>query len=249
MTTTEFSYEFDILYNNIASDRMPGVDEYEKSVFLTKAQEEMIKAYFDLRLNKPFKGFDDGPKRQMDFAPLIRVETYTPQSPAVFDTHGNSRKISLPENIMAIINESVTVTRSENDVVLTVLPVRFDEYDRLMAKPYKRPLSYQAWRLINASGSSRNCDLIVGPEDTIVSYRIRYVRRPHPIVLAQLEAGVTIEGYSTPQECELDPILHQEILQRAVELAKAAYTGDLTSQLVLGQTSHTEMGMTAQGGQ
>ena len=54
--------------------------------------------------------------------------------------------------------------------------------------------------------------------------------------------GVTLEGVTAEQSCELDPILHQEILQRAVELAKAAYTGDLTSQVALGQSSQTNIG-------
>lgn len=47
MTTQEFSSEFDILYNNIMSNAAPGLDEYEKSVFLTKAQEEILKNYFN----------------------------------------------------------------------------------------------------------------------------------------------------------------------------------------------------------
>jgi len=37
MTTGEFSNEFDLLYNNIMSNSAPGLNEYEKSVFLTKA--------------------------------------------------------------------------------------------------------------------------------------------------------------------------------------------------------------------
>ena len=43
MTTEEFSNEFDVLYNNISSNQSPGLNEYEKSVFLTKAQNEILK--------------------------------------------------------------------------------------------------------------------------------------------------------------------------------------------------------------
>lgn len=32
----EFSDEFDVLYNNISSNQAPGLDEYEKSLFLTR---------------------------------------------------------------------------------------------------------------------------------------------------------------------------------------------------------------------
>lgn len=35
MNNKEFSREFDILYNNIMSNSAPGLNEYEKSVFLT----------------------------------------------------------------------------------------------------------------------------------------------------------------------------------------------------------------------
>jgi hypothetical protein len=37
MNNPEISNQFDILYNNITSDKAPGLNEYEKSVFLTKA--------------------------------------------------------------------------------------------------------------------------------------------------------------------------------------------------------------------
>ena len=52
MTTQEFSNEFDVLYNNIMSNQAPGLDEYEKSVFLTKAQSEVLKNYFNPKGNK-----------------------------------------------------------------------------------------------------------------------------------------------------------------------------------------------------
>ena len=63
MTNQEFSNEFDVLYNNIMSNQAPGLDEYEKSVFLTKAQDEIVKNYFNPKGNKYQEGFDgnDGP--------------------------------------------------------------------------------------------------------------------------------------------------------------------------------------------
>jgi hypothetical protein len=69
-------------------------------------------------------------------------------------------------------------------------------------------------------------------------YIIRYIRRPKPIIIAPL-TGVTLGGYngnetevytqssdgmSIVNPCELDESLHEEILQRAVELAKVAWT-------------------------
>jgi hypothetical protein len=123
------------------------------------------------------------------------------------------------------------------------------DYSRLMSKPYKRPLKFQAWRIIGGESSDttssiNRAEIIIGPNDTIKNYVIRYIKRPRAIILDDLD-GVTLDDNSSAQTCELDPILHHEILQRAVELAKAAYTGDLNSQIALGQTSQTNMGIVA----
>ena len=46
MTLQELNNEFDIHYNSIAGQSAPNLDAYEKSIFLTKAQLEIIKNYF-----------------------------------------------------------------------------------------------------------------------------------------------------------------------------------------------------------
>ena len=37
MTAQEFSDQFDVFYNNLNSNQAPGLDEYEKSVLITRA--------------------------------------------------------------------------------------------------------------------------------------------------------------------------------------------------------------------
>ena len=52
------------------------------------------------------------------------------------------------------------------------------------------------------------------------TYTIRYVKRPEPIVLCNLEAdGLDINGVASPQTCQLSDLVHQEILNRAVTMA------------------------------
>jgi hypothetical protein len=97
-----------------------------------------------------------------------------------------------------------------------------------MSKPYKRPLKNQAWRLFNSgsvsgSSSTKVAELITNIDDVVRSYSVRYIRKPKPIILENLPSGMTIEGISTATECELDPILHEDVLQRAVELAQIAW--------------------------
>lgn len=252
MTNPELSNEFDVLYNNITSNQAPGLDEYEKSVFLTKAQDEVVKSYFNPKLNKPTEGYDGNEKRQIDFSMIMRTTSYTDFEVATFDNRPNSKRVAIDTDIMMFINEFLDVNREglekpsiDKPIRLTVVPINYREYSRLMSKPYKRPLQYQAWRIIDNSNSKNYAELIAGPNDTIIKYAIRYIKRPRAIILSDLE-GVTLDGEKKAQPCELDPILHYEILQRAVELAKAAYIGDLNSQIALGSASQTNIGAVPQ---
>jgi hypothetical protein len=238
MSSEEMSNLMDVLYNNITSNQAPGLTEYEKSLFLTKAEEELTKNYFNPKGNKYGEGFDDNQKRQMDFSTLMSDESpVITTGSGYFDARSRGvAKSSLPSNVWIIINEKLIVNRENSSVILTVKPISYEEYDRMMSKPFKRPLKNQAWRLItNASNNSVGIDLIAGPSDTIQTYSVRYVRRPKPIIVGDLD-GLTINGYvygkahsdsSTPKVwdgCELNPIMHEEIVQRAVELAKVAWT-------------------------
>lgn len=236
MNTTEFSNSFDILYNNIMSNAAPGINEYEKSVLLTKAQDEVLKNYFNPKGNKYQEGFDGSAKRQIDFSGLISVAECTSLSGAGFDLRAKIYR--MPEDVFLIINETLTTDTGVKQVV----PISFDEYSRLMSKPYKEPLKYQAWRLVTEGSGSDNVVVEVIPHsgETVSKYTVRYVRRPKPIVLVDLASeygDVSINGVSTISECELNPLIHEEILQRAVELAKIVYTGDANGLLQVGQRS------------
>ena len=247
MTNQEFSNQFDVLYNNIMSNQAPGLDEYEKSVFLTKAQNEIVLSYFNPKGNKYSEGFDGNERRQIDFSMLTQVANETTFAAAKYDPRtAGVKSVAMPENVLVFINETLTVTRGTSTVYLSVVPISYIEYSRQMSKPFKRPTHYQAWRLINSTSTpSTHCDLIAGPDDTLTKYTARYIKRPAPIVLIDLDdEGLSIDGVDEATECELDPIIHEDILQRAVEMAKAAYTGDLNSQLALGEASQTEVGRT-----
>ena len=237
MNVNEFSNEFDVLYNNIMSNAAPGLNEYEKSVLLTKAQEEIVKNYFEPAGNKYGKGLDDSPKRQIDFSELIKVgqgvlNTSTPT--LTFDKR--AKVYDLPADLFLVINEAVDTNAGTKQIV----PISYSDYTRLMSRPYNEPVKYQAWRIITTSINNISVELIVNSNETITDYKVRYIRRPAPIITTNLSSeygDVTINGVSTISECELNPNIHSEILQRAVELAKAAYQGDLQTSVELGQRS------------
>jgi hypothetical protein len=73
MTIQDFKDGFDILYENINSGKAPGLNEYDKSFFLTRAQNEIILNYFNPKSNKLQEGLANSNKRISDFKNLIKT--------------------------------------------------------------------------------------------------------------------------------------------------------------------------------
>lgn len=236
MTTQEFSNTFDTLLNSYRDIKDFGksqslysieLDEYEKSVLLTQAQDIIVKSYFDRTLNPQGQGFDDTERRQIDFSELITVkEPVLNASPTTVKYDDRSVVYTMPKDILFVLNEKAI--QEEGDVAVKsfiIVPLNYKEYDRLMSKAYAQPLKKQCWRLFqNPSGIDLASELIPIRGVTISSYKMRYVRRPQPIVLADLAGGeysgdMDIDGVSVVSECELNPIIHMDILVKAVELA------------------------------
>lgn len=148
MTLQEFSNEFDLLYNNIASNQAPGLDEYEKSVFLTEAQLQLINAYFNPKIDGEGGGFDGSHKRQYDFSKLIKtvhlqdVSNYTALHSNTLNE--NSKVYIIPKDYFLAVNESAL---DEKPQKYSVVPLRYDEYQRVLMKPYSYPPKRVAWRL------------------------------------------------------------------------------------------------------
>lgn len=91
-----------------------------------------------------------------------------------------------------------------------------------MNKPYKYPFKHEGWRIIHNTGV-RKLELLLSYGDHLKSYKIRYIKRPTPIILDFTPPGLKIDGLSDPTPCILDESMHAEIVQRAVELAKMSY--------------------------
>lgn len=248
MTAVEMRNLFNVLYNNIMSNQAPGLNEYEISVFLTKGEFEIVKNYFNPKGNKYQEGFDDSRKRQIDFSNLLKVSTDTVIISPSSKLDPRSVCFVLPSDVMFILNEwsaSALNNRAvSSDIAnyITVVPITPDEYQRLMTKPYKYPPLGQAWRLLNSGSYNRGASHIgdyveLISSNSILSYSVRYVKMPSPIITSDLGTGVSIHGEHNRRDCQLDPILHEEIVQRAVELAKAAYIGDVNTTIQVGQRS------------
>ena len=223
MTTEEFSNEFDVLlnsYSNVESfGKAPNItelDEYEKSVFLTKAQEEIV---IDLYSGKnPFRdSFEKTEETRSYLRELIRTYKTTERQEGYSGLTGNSVFFKLPNDLWFITYESVnlggSLECSDGDDIM-VFPVTQDEFHKIRRNPFRGAGKRRVLRI----DAGNNIVEIISKYD-VYSYMVRYLAKPKPIILIDLPSDLLINNVSTRTECELNPVIHRTILERAVKLA------------------------------
>ena len=157
MTVQEFSTGWDVLWDNIASNQGPGLNEYEKSIFLTKAQSQLVKEYFNKRTDGFGGGFDGSEKRQYEFSNLIRtsnlfnINTFKERITSDEKLDKRSLVYLFPSDYFLAVNEIISDGRNQ----FSVIPLEYSEYQRLMLKPYSYPVRKGAWRLFT---DRKNCN-------------------------------------------------------------------------------------------
>ena len=218
MTTQEFSIEFDILYNNLASNTAPPIDEYEKSVLLTKAQSDIVLELYSGRNNLGLS-YENSEEIRVYLKALLCSQpnvTYTTTSST------GEYSVTMPENIWVVTREEVGG--------IPVTAVTQDEYSRIKNNPFKKASSFRALRV---SDKGDQCLLVhyLPTDKGLPIYNIWGLKKPTPIILDGInDATLTIDGSdaSSSQECHLDSSIHRMILDRAVLYAKQAYIGGQT---------------------
>lgn len=225
MTTEEFSNEFDTLIGSYTNQQTFGYDqnslsfdEYEKSIFLTKAQEQVVEGLYTGKLLGD--SFEDTEQLRRYLAPLVKTKTL---SCTVGDDgiSENSVFATLPSDLWFITYESVTL-ESKQDCLdgkeVQVIPITQDEYHRIKDNPFRKANSRRAFRL---DISNSRVELIAS--QSIEKYLVRYLSRPEPIILIDLpnELSLSFEDkkINTQTNCKLNPGLHRMILEVAVNLA------------------------------
>lgn len=226
MDLGDFSREFDLLWDNVMSDAAPGLTEYEKSVFLTQAQDAYVSALYSGAAGEPFESVE------ANASAIVRLESQAvleDQEEVADAAHivAGSVFFRLPADLMYRTYESVTQTvgGSCGDVVAAVLPVTQDEFWRTWRDPFRGPSRSRALRLshdTSGDGSASLSEIVA--KHPVKSYLVRYLRHPRPIVLADLPEGLTIEGVSAATPCELDADSHRRIVSAAVSMAKAVWS-------------------------
>jgi hypothetical protein len=227
MTLEEFSNGFDTLVSSYRRfkdfDKQESLDsiefdEYEKSFFLTRAQEKIVIDFYNGK-NSYGDTFEGTEEMRRYLEGLVETKIYQAED-QVEGTKVDPTSVfyKLPEDIAFITMEQVTYDDESlgcyNGNTARVFPVTQDEYTRIKNNPFRGPTKYKVIRL---DPGDNMVELI--SKYTIGTYLIRYLLKPTPIILEDLPNGLTIEGKTMKTDCALNPILHDAILETAVRLA------------------------------
>ena len=213
-TSEEWSVNFDILYNNISSNQAPGLTEYEKSVFLTQAQEAVI---LDLYKGTSGDAFETTEEVTRYLSSLVKINYPDDNDVKVLQDTKEDMNMSayvLPDDVWFITYQSGSIKVGENTRDVIVVPSRQDSLYKDLNNPFKGPNKNKVLA-ISEEGS-----IILYSKYPISNFYIKYLKRPNPIVLEDSEMPVNgIEGF----EVEIPESLHNQVLYKAVQLAKAVW--------------------------
>lgn len=227
MTVEEFSNSFDTLLNSYAltpnfgeetSKQTIALDEYEKSVFLTKAQEEIVTSLYNGK--NPYGDSFESTEEMRRYLSNLVAEKYlkpiTNTSGTPLGLTTTSTFFTLPEDLWFITLESVILDNGKcgGETYIKVYPTKQDEYQNIKDNPFRGANDRRALRLDLSEG---NVEIIC--KYLITRYYIRYIKKVPPIILTDLPDNLTIEGKREASNCILHEALHQKILDRAVQIA------------------------------
>lgn len=238
MTVDEFDIRFDILYNNLASNAAPALNAYEKSVFLSQAQRDIIIELYNGR-SIPGISFESTEEARAYLRNLLGVKNSIEPISDDVATISNWGKSNFREymldlsdtdwlnDVLFITYEEVSYSSEEEyikNIIPIVIPVKQDNLHELFRNPFKRPSKNKVFRV------DANKTIYLYSSYPIDKYTIFYIACPEPIILKGInDDTLTIDKVkcldNNSNEGSCPEILHQVILERAVALAKQAYIG------------------------
>lgn len=224
MTTEEFSNEFDVLLNSYATARPFGtgqniteLDEYEKSILLTEAQEDIVRDLYNGKLTGD--GFESTEEQRRNLDHLVKTLELSPIDTDKPKMSENSKFFQLVSDVWFITYESALLSddslKCKNNTRVDVVPIRQDEYNLVKDNPFR---GASKSRVLRIDTGSSIVELI--SKYNIQSYFIKYLSKPKPIILEDItDDNLSIDNEKEKMGCELNTSLHRTILERAVALA------------------------------
>ena len=219
MNLNEFYNEFNLAYNNLSSNQAAGLNFYEISVYLTKAEYALVDALY-----KEFETSEEARRKLANIVVTQQLGKLTNLNSTDFIFPDNTVAFNLPSDLRYIINEKLkmsdTADRCIRGRLIDVTPASHDEVDRLIRNPF-RFNNTRVFRLDTSKSNNPYVEIIT-KDKNVAYYQIRYIKTPPPIVLEDLGTD-SVEGVSTQSDCILQDSLHRQIVEIAAKMAYQDY--------------------------
>ena len=111
MNIDEFYNEFNLVYNNISSNQAPGLDKYEISVYLTKAQATLVDALY--------AEFEKSEEARRKLANLVETKKLSKISISIDNNiyPDYTTNYAFPNDVRYIVNEQVKMNSSADECI------------------------------------------------------------------------------------------------------------------------------------
>lgn len=203
MNSTELIKEFDLLFENLATNGSVGLNNYEKSVCYTYAQEQIVR---DLASKSVLGPIED----------LVKV---TENSTIVTSSLYKSAK-----EFLRVTDSTYDLNyflKSNTAVDIPAVEQTGDQINQMLAGAYKYPPKNLAYVVMG------EINLIVFPPFNydLKSLVTRYVQYPTPIILEALTGGLTINTLTAETVPVVHESVHRDLAKAAVKYAIEIYIG------------------------
>lgn len=207
MTVTEMHRSFRFSLDKLDALNYPNFLPEEINLLLNQAQDRYVKQRYGLT-NPKRDGFEEIQKRTEDLKELVQPANLAPLAYSTNNIDTNARFFILPLDHWFIIQERVEITYLDCngdtvDTLVEVRPTQHVEFDKVIKDAFKQPDKTKVLRLME----NGQVEIVADSTSTLVSYRLRYIKKPVRIDLATLV------------DCELSDHTHQEIVDEAIKVA------------------------------
>lgn len=229
----ELYNKFQLYYDNVSSHQAPGFSLHEISSYLTDAQLELVRSFYEM--------FEKDEACRKALVPLVISETIETSTPDIEKMADESRFFRLPvitmdgerelpaplPKILYILYESIRNPRFRSQCHgwwnCPIKPVTHDEFHSI----YNDPFIYnkrKSLRLDVSDGKDSYAEVVSKRYGENWNYFVRYIMRPTPIILCDGEtADFSIDGYVTEHVPVLDPMFDNAIALGAAQRAYQHY--------------------------
>ena len=218
----EASTKFDIYYNNIMSDMAPGLNSYEKSVFLTDAQDNIILELYSGR-NSTGLSFEETEELRRYLSKFVHRKEIKLEGTSTTNEIPVSSIYTEESNVLAILYEEADAAESkchQSSGNLLIVPTTWDEYWKTSKNPFRKANSRRVLRL------DSDDKIILKSSKPLGTYKVTYLQKPAPIILENLTSyDLSIRGETQPSIGALEnSTLFNMIVNRAALLAKLSWS-------------------------